>query len=680
MHVCVHSYPSLFPFSTQNFSSTTETEVKLEWDRLDILIVRRRTKKSPHGQAAAGAHRVGKVALVGLGVDGWFCSDTNIQGKLGGMHVEDLSPAGKRYRKIVSMGTEGFAQTPTEAGFFSTNRSDDLSFSIQRTLQPQSQSLGSLYRIAVGVSMPSIYYAHSVNFIYEMEEFISDFKFYSGQLSESLRKAAVGVARGLVSEKSHLAEGLDKLAFLGPKGPAVRTSQSLDDDGEVDAVDGAASSAEAGAAAVENQLFYDISIQSPVIVVPSSLRGEDTLVAHLGEISLQNQFPPNSDDVSSLCPGMAHVPKTERIVLRVTNMSLHASHDRESREWLVSAATPISRGASSCPGKWSKVLKETSAELQIDRCIWRTSGEEGMGEEHVGGSSPVRPDVIVVGKVIEPLLVRLPKEVFDHIQKILKHGLHRSKRAVRMPDRTKSTSPDPTSATSSVAESQPASLSVSSSPQGDSLPKLVCSFSLAKLSFELKHMIESRERDLVFVSFEDFSFRCEKLDPSVATFKLSLKSIVIEDLLQQKDSEYRYLFASSAKPLPFLLPLSSSFHSLRTQSFGSLIPPLGRQFLPVVPHSGSCFRPQTFNSPLRSFSSSRRSSSLDGPECSRTSGGDGGSTGAVNGSVGGSTPSVPEHADLLSIEGQYCDRLSPLYSSKYNSVSYMYALKKKISK
>ena len=642
--------------------------MKLEWDRLDILIVRRRTKKpSPAmpGQVVAGAHRVGKVALVGLGVDGWFCSDTHIQGKLGGIHVEDLSPAGKKYRDIVSMGTEGFAHKtvsdPIEAGCFSTNHLDSLSFSIQRSRQPQPASSGPLYHIVVSVSMPSIYYTHSVNFIYEIEEFISDFKFYSGQLSESVRKAAVGVARGLVGQKSHLAEGLDKLAFLGP----AKTSMSLDDEKEVDVVDGAVPVA-------ENHLFYNISIQSPVIVVPSSLRGEDTLVAHLGEISLQNQFPLTFDDFSSLCPGIAQVPQTERIVLKVTNMSLHASHDRESREWLVSTTTPTSRGAS-CPGRWSKVLKETSAELQIDRCIWKTSsGEEGKGVEGASESLLVRPDVILVGKVVEPLLVRLPKEVFDHIQKILKHGLHKSTRSVPVPASSRSATSEPSS---SVSESRPASLSVGqnreklTSSQGDALPKMICSFSLSKLSFELKHMIEGKERDLVFVSFEDFSFHCKKLDPSVASFKLSLKSIVIEDLLQQKDSEYRYLFASSTKPLPFLLPLSSSFHSLRSQSFGNLIPPVGRQLVLPMVQPGSSFRLQTFNSPLRSFSS-RRSSSMGSPDCSKSGKGDD-DAGGVAGSRACSG-GVSEHAaDLLSIEGQYCDKYSPLYSTKHNSVSCM---------
>eukprot|EP00731_Ephydatia_muelleri_P014885 Em0008g605a len=414
-------------------TSSMVTEMKLEWDRLDILIVRRRrwrTKKASPGplsdhQVTVGAQQVGRVTLVGLGVQAWFRSDTQIQGKLSGIGVHDLSSPSNKYRNIFSMGTEGFVQKTApnvvEVGNLTMGHSDDLSFSIQRSFQPQTSLSGPQYRIFVSVSMPSIYYTHSVDFIYEMEAFVSDFKFYSGQLSESLRKAAVGMARGLVGPKSHLAEGLDKLSFLGP----AKTSLSLDDEGEADVADGAEP------VPIENQLLYDISIQSPVIVVPSSLSGEDTLIAHLGEISLRNEFTSNCDDLSSLCPGIPRVPQTERIALKVTNMSLHASHDGESREWLVSTTTTLSstgrRGMLSRPGRWSKVLKETSVELRIDRCIWKVESEEGKGGEE--GEEAVRPDVILVGKIIDPVLVKLPKEVFDHIQKILKHGLRKSKTA-----------------------------------------------------------------------------------------------------------------------------------------------------------------------------------------------------------------------------------------------------------
>ena len=653
------------------------TEVKLEWDRLDVLIVRRMGRRGPKKaspgplpdhQVTTGARSVGRITLVGLGAQAWFRSDTQIQGKISGIGVDDLSSPGTKYHNIVSMGTEGFVQKTVnvmDTGYpATTGHSDDLSFLIERSLQPQTtQSSGPQYRIFVSLSMPSIHYTHSVDFIYEMEAFVSDFKFYSGQLSDSLRKAAVGVARGLVGPKSHLAEGLDKLAFLGP----AKTSMSLDDEMEGDGIDGAPPSS---SAAIENhQLLYDISIQSPVIVVPSSLSGEDTLIAHLGEISLRNDFTLECDDFASLCPErIAQIPRTERIALKVTNMSLHASHDGESREWLISmtTATPVGqRPVPSRPGRWCKVLKETSVELRIDRCIWGAEGEEGSGE-----APALRPDVILVGKIVDPVLVRLPKEVFDHIQKILRHGLHKS--SASKPSRCESirgadSGPVPMS---SGTESQPTSVS-SSGGQGEGLPKMICSFSLAKLSFELKHMIEFKERDLVFVSFEDFSFHCKKLDPSVASFKLSLKSIVIEDLLQQKDSDYRYLFASSTKPLPFLLPLSSSFHNLRSQSFGNLLPPLGRQLLLMV-QPGASFRQQTLNySPLRSFSS-RRSLSREGSEGPKLSLGKGDSHGGGH-DLGSPTSSassgVSDLPDLLSIEGQYCDKHSLLYSTKYNSVS-----------
>ena len=93
--------------------------------------------------------------------------------------------------------------------------------------------------------------------------------------------------------------------------------------------------------------------------------------------------------------------------------------------------------------------------------------------------------------------------------------------------------------------------------RSDGHPSIFARFSLPRLSLELKQTIKSMEREMVYVSFEAFAVECRTTAQHLVFLDLTLKSIIIEDLLQEKDSAYRYLLASSIQPLPLLSPLTS---------------------------------------------------------------------------------------------------------------------------
>ena len=590
-----------------------------------------------------------------------------------------------------------------------------LRFSVHIT--PHPPTLPSLPHssndVHLSLSVPSIHYTHSVNLVREMERFVSEFQELSRAVMTSFSSAAVGVAKGLVNEKSRFAETLS--TSLGPRsihptpfhpagGPEIRPT---DDPLEV---------------APRDHLYVEVLVQSPVITLPSSLHGEKCLVAYLGEISVMNEFT-SENMADSLSVSL----ERETVTIRIDQMSLHATHDSRSRELLVSS------GGRRSEGKWWKVLDETSIVAKIDRRIGgeaerghvRVEGEEedeeeegeevkrskvdgvakrsgriggegerghvgeddrervtkgnrvhfeeelakrkrgkreeigrvdfedevaakrsrvecetesemeeeGMSEEdeerereegatptvHVSGQIETETestaDVVVSGEICDPLLISLPKEVFDQIRVTLKRGLYKpiSRKRRRQGVVGAKSAPSLMVDSSNSATSSQSSQGVLKSGRHhrskgrvDATRTVAVSFSLPQLSLQLKHTIDAKEKDLVYVSFEEFSAKSVKTERHMTSVELALKSIVIEDLLQEKESVYRHILASSTRPFTGISPLrsGSAIGLQRLTISPSHISQLSHPLLPfshLMPSTPRVAPPPTTDSPLRSF-------------------------------------------------------------------------------
>ena len=606
---------------------------------------------------------------------------TSLEGSLAGIEVQDLSPAGKKYRDVLTMG-RGEGREKERVGVERGREGCDekpqsLCFSVH--ISPQVSGWGCSHSndVHVTVAVPTIHYTHSVNLVYELEQFVSEFQQLTKSVLQSFSSAAVVMAKGLVNEKNQLAEQLS--TSLGPR--TVGFPTTLPPGGlEFDTVDAPLIPPHS-----RDHLYLNISVQSPVIILPSSPQSDKCLIAYLGEISVGNRFEAESlvDSVSlSMSLSANFRDEKEVLSLKIDNMSLHATHDVQSRALLV--ANNGSDVSLSCSGQWWKILQETSVVVQIERKLdrgragegergregWTEGEDEGgkeregeVGENNEGGrqlsdrgenavglerltvggvshggvsdneskrkgtpkllvdgtSSDGAPsaDVTVTGRICDPLLLRLPKEVFDQIRVTLKHGLHRSApRKKKKKGDTFSFSPPSSSdsggkgsssnsATSSHIPTKP-DTSLSSESLGVSPLTIAASFFLPRLSLELKHTIGSQERDLVYISFEEFSATCCKTDPHLASVNLTLRSIIIEDLLQEKKSEYRYILASSTKSDPSPLRSRSGSSPQGLSLSPSHLSPLTLPLLSLTHLMSSTPRqPQAAantDSPLRSFS------------------------------------------------------------------------------
>lgn len=722
----------------------------MQFERLGIRLLRRKSsskkKKQPSPFASSGllhssaanatisptaARLIAKIMLYGLSVQGTVSADVAIDGRLEGVQVTDLTPESKKYADIVHLGVGGgelsHGTKPSSVSEFDdVNRQQQqqqrqaLSFSVSRSARPltsPSSSSGSATPpsdVTLRLSVPAIHYTHSVNLVYEMEMFVSDFKFYSSKLTDSMRSAAFGVAKGFVSKESHLAKGLGKLhssfGYTSTSRAANLSTLPPEDSIEIEEIDG-----EAEAKKVPpDRIFVKILVQSPVIVLPSSLDQDKCLVAHLGKIVVENEFIPEelatqqTDINQSLNTTSFYLdrssPEVERLTLTVSNISLHATQSKVGRDWLEAA---LSEELSSSPESCFKVLKESSISVQIDKRFSAkedvsTASVDGLDDEEEEDTSffgedgpgscrdPSKADIVITGRICNSLLIVLPKDVFDQIRSTLKHGIRR-KPSSRRRRRTASSSAAKAPAASQDQESRPSktvhfdsnvdsSKSASDKGVAVSMPKIYASFTLPRLSLELQRTIDEKSRSLVYVSLDDFSIQCHRLDRHITSFDVALKSIVIEDLLQPKESEYRNILASSVKPLPFISPIPTPSRSLqRLASASSLSTSLSRHLLPIM----STPKPQAASeSPLRSFDPSLVSNLRkgDGDDSSIFGSKIGGNETSRSWSAGEedcsqstlkneSTSGASEVGDLLTIRGVFVEKKCPLFASKYKSVS-----------
>lgn len=687
----------------------------------------------PSHPSPSPSRLIASIMLYGLAAEGKISTDISIQGKLEGVHVQDITPTGKRYPDILVIGAEEKKEAfqPLHCLSFSLNSSPQSSISLAGG--PPSSSAAatsSLERkssdVHLCIFIPAIHYLHSVNFVYEVEMFVSEFMQYFVAAISSVKSAAVGVAKGLVSQESQLAKGLSRLhtsfghtqshpdSFASSADLKGLPLSSLSGRGVEETDLGVPFTSSSGGSS--SRLYYDVSIQSPVIVFPSSLSREDCLVAHLGEITAKNEYLVSSDNPQATLGKSYEVQRSsccspsviEQMTISVSNISLHATHSKESREKLERSTSSDGGGG----GKGSpaiegctKVLREISVEFQLSKRL--SAGERRQGEDTVeaggkegdNGRFPLgneeeeeaeESDIVITGKVCDSVLIELPKSVFDQIRVTLKHGIRRKPRRKKSRFRKHSeaqqhgsgvgggdvgsTAAGKTVQFDPVVQFQDApSSGGSNSSRVRKFPKISASFTLPNLSLELKHIIDQRDRNLVHVSFDDLSIHYQQSHADFLSLDLALKSIVIEDLLQPADSEYRKILASTTRPTPFpLSPVTTSNGSsiLRkiTNSSG-----LTSSFSPLFPlsHLMSTPKPPSHasnHSPLRSFSPAVQKDSF-------TSSLGQNETGSTIKGEQDTLSASPDRrlststTDLLTIKAFYVSKKHPFFKEKYDSVS-----------
>ena len=659
VYVCAYMHARVYMtvHATQVEDDMNTREVDAQFDRLTVRLVRgvqisltpsfssTPSLSSSSFHKRTTCHLIGEISLLQLSVKAHFSNEMKITGKLSSVNVRDLTDIGQKYSTVFSSGIKG-SMTDTSSDDDDEGSCDAaLNFTIAQKFSDNN----SVYHIDVLVA--AMCYTHSTNFVSEVELFISEFRQYLEMVKNSLRSAAVGVAKGIVSDKSRIAEGLSKLSVsFGP-----HHSMKLIDE---DSIDGTV--LEQQSSFSTDKCYIKVHVQSPVIILPRSSTSNECIVAHLGEMSFVNKPAGcnSMEDINTI---------VDRAEVTVSNISLHSTKSPDALALVTS-----SRDTPNCKDCF-KVLREASLLLRID---WhQTEGlqdEEEEAEDIFDGKEIETSSELIISVIVkEHILLNLPKDVFDQAKSTLKNIL-RSRKESPVINKEEMEQPSFSPTSPKDKKSVQFQSNVTTQTQQSSLPKMSANFTLPRLTLELKETIEEKERQLVFIDLKQFKVEVEQVERYRTNFDLHLHSIVIEDLLQPNDSKYRYLFASSDKPVKVISPVATPVASLTIPSAfqrqNLMVNSLTNPLLSLSHYMSSPKPPRTKVSPLRAF--------VPG-----TVGGDGNKPEECDEKVAAESSVLEDEEDssrmadslrdLVCIKAYYIDKNCPDFQTKYDSVSLM---------
>ncbi|XP_046815359.1 vacuolar protein sorting-associated protein 13D isoform X1 [Vespa crabro] len=254
-------------------------------------------------------------------------------------------------------------------------------------------------------------------------------------------------------------------------------------------------------------LKLDIVLDSPVLVIPRSSHSTQVFVAHLGTMSLQHEPQPSSM--------MKH-----RITLEVRDMNLYSLETTANINQVHNNLPLRAEEMYSCKEYGKPILHDTLLKIIVEKENTLTQSSNYLLDAEFVNN----PIVQVHGVVLTPLKVSLSRGQYEQL-------LDTMNRLMSMP-----------TSTPVIQTSHNLQKTSIYSEKLDLFIKVL--FELPSLSIELKQA--HSEQPLVELSMRDFVAKYEKLQRNKSTMQVSLRSLLMEDLLCPIGSRHRYMMQSSA--------------------------------------------------------------------------------------------------------------------------------------
>ncbi|KAK0083635.1 hypothetical protein PV325_008476 [Microctonus aethiopoides] len=479
-------------------SKSTRTEISFDFHRLNVLLLRAVMQES---------HLIGqKIATATMSdarIQATLATNTSISGSLGGLQVLDQTIIGRTHQRIISVGRDPLVDpmnVPLEHFSGLLNQNEAFRFSANRNTNYLSQLDNPIIEANVSIRVGSVWYTHAPHLISELRSCADEFKQYMSNLARHIGAAATDMAIGLVQADD----------WNVPQRKRLPSFSMIDGNENPAGV---------------LHLKLDVILDSPVLVIPRAPHSPQVFVAHLGAMSLQHE---PSGDVA--------VPQT--ISLEVRDMNLY-SLDVSSRIGQVTGVNLPLRAEDlyNCKDSGRPILHDTSLKIVVEKAFI-TSSHHGscffIDQESPMGQQPL---VQVHGVITTPLKVSLSRGQYEQLLDTI-HGIFSS----------------PHSKEPSITQQPVASPENAYSEKSFELSLKVL-FELPMLSVQLKQ--DHSEQPLVQLSMQDFVTKYEKLHKQESTTQVSLRSLLMEDLLCPVGSRHRYMMQSSA-PTRARLPLGVS--------------------------------------------------------------------------------------------------------------------------
>ncbi|XP_076466689.1 LOW QUALITY PROTEIN: intermembrane lipid transfer protein VPS13D-like [Babylonia areolata] len=632
--------------SDATVESSSKLFINADFKRLNVLLLRF-LQEDGDRVARKVATATMSSAKVQATLDEWW----QVEGSLGGLHLLDVVPEGTRYQQVISIGqgqcpplprrtwlllpppaaspqttspssslnTDMFKTAMDEKIFTEVFHGKSVSkvacrFSISKRgggsdaggRQGSGYDSDSGYErreaaevVEASFDMASLCYIHCPKFLDELVDCVSEFRDYVTSVASSIKTAATEVAMGMVGG-GRLDTNLDTTTTL-------KREQSLGDitntillqEGDNNGVQFTVTPVEAGAMPVaKGTIVLSARMETPIIVIPRKPNSPQVLLAHLGEISVDNTShhedttdDTEEDDYHFRSLDSLSKEQSDKIFISLTNMNLYSVDFDKHKKLGRSLSSSSFSGFTHELGV--PILYDTAVDLYISKNSFEAasinhtlSGEgdvlEDLAFPHLQKEEPeLQPasSVLEVGiKISKPIQLGLSKEVYEQILQTSDHLTYeadtKDSGSAEFSGTVPSSTEEQSGAENSGGKMDPLQglagsgmfgvdkkplekrLSDRASPlpgsvhksEGDSsvdnfMAKHV-KFQVPLFEVELRGDFGEGEQGLVDLKLYDFALDFEKNDRATTHLKVRLKSLQMDDLLEPPDSAHRQIIVS----------------------------------------------------------------------------------------------------------------------------------------
>ncbi|CAL8369136.1 unnamed protein product [Lota lota] len=539
-------------------------EITVEINRLNLLLLRTVSTSTVLGPEKKGL-KIATASITGTKVNFSMGGRLEVNGSLGSMQLVDLTQEGGRNQFVVSIGNvEDISSTPGEAIFFA-DPEGTLSEALNFHLMEKSQ--GECY---LQLHMASLHYNHSAKFLKELTLSANEVE---DNFRSMLKSAATKVSTVLATKTAEYS-GMVSL-FETPLKRIHTQSQSWAYAYE-EKEDVPETEAESPLDTLLVKLTLDISIESPVVSIPRKPGHPELLVGHLGSIIIRN-FVTGQDSEGE---------KLQVMVKDIRLYSLSMSQlvvRRTARKGSVgSCSSPSHAGVnpgleepqftrhnffeSLSRGEAFHILKDTTIQFTLEK----VPVDEDSQFTYLDLDEPYQSSGLlrVEGKFVNPVQVFLCKPVYEQVLQTLDNlSLIEEQRAspseppVPPPPTPSSTKtprfPDPQGGLfardppshGNLSSPSPQQHHHSASLQAPSFTQVRATFRVEELQVQLTADLSQGSQGLVCLRFQDLEGEFTKDHPQALAIQLALRSLLMEDLLEQNpESKHKHLMVSRGAP------------------------------------------------------------------------------------------------------------------------------------
>ena len=517
-----------------------------------------------------------------------------MHGSLGGFHVFDISPDVQRHQRVFSVGQDLpetniprhvysasdmyktaqesvlLDELDSETKAFEFSLSKPLkSFTDQYDLSYLNETLGEDKNcIKVSLKVASLIYTHSPRVLFEMSQCLTEFKDYTVTVANSLKKAASEVAKGMVAKRSDM--GFNSMYGSSSSLDAIsvnklKINQSLCRT-EMEYLEGI--SVLDYEEPVKSKIVLDASLETPVIVIPKSATSSEVFVAHLGQISVSNSTVQGQGNDAE--DSTDEEKKHDRVFMEMRNMNLYSVNlDKDTNPNISAIHTDGSLfNDVYIDQKGTPIIYNTTVQVTVDHITPdigvinpETQSMDFSLNREINDSfslQDIQPKLEFNATIKTPVKLVLSKNVYEQILQTVDNISYVEDVAAC----NKNTNADVsqgevsesgTSSSSfySMTKGEKISLNISASSFNGSQKTPVfiskhLKFEVPLFSVELRGDFGEGEQGLVNLKLNRFFLDYSKDNPVTTHMQLSLKSLVMDDLLEPPRSKHRQIMVSKA--------------------------------------------------------------------------------------------------------------------------------------